>query len=38
METNCVFVKSNPAQQELAKLPFEIDRIAVGETGNARQP
>src|SRR5258708_1129161 len=38
MRSNCGFVKSDPAQDELAKLPLEIGGVAVGKTGYGRKP
>src|SRR5438552_17575431 len=38
MRSNCGFVKSDPAEDELTKLPFEAGRIAVVKTGNGGQP
>jgi hypothetical protein len=35
MKSNCGFVKSDTAQDELAKLPFEVGGVAVGKTGTA---
>src|SRR6478752_8448597 len=37
MQSNCGFVKSDPAQDELAKLPLEIGGVAVGQTGHGRK-
>src|SRR4029077_4863579 len=38
MRSNCGFVKSDPAQDELAKLPLEIGGMAIGETAHAGEP
>src|SRR3954470_19516178 len=38
MRSNCGFVKSDTAQDELAKLTFKVGGVAVGETGRGRQP
>src|SRR4030081_3349973 len=38
MKSNCGFVKSDTAQDELAKLTFEIGGVAVGQTRDGRQP
>src|SRR5882724_861317 len=38
MKSNCGFVKSDAAQDELAKLPLEVVGVAIGQTGDGRQP
>src|SRR4051812_19852302 len=38
MGSNCGLVKSDAAQDELAKLPLDVGGIAVGQTGHRRQP
>ena len=38
MRSNCGFVKSNAAEDELAKLPFEIGGVAVSENRHYRKP
>src|SRR6266566_5057176 len=38
MGGNCGFVESNSAENEFAKLPFEIGSVAVGQTWNGWQP
>ena len=38
MGGNRGFVQSNSAENELAKLPFEIGRVAIGQAWNRRQP
>src|SRR5437762_12747623 len=38
MKSNCGFVKSDTAQDELAKLTFEIVGVAVSETGDGWKP
>src|SRR3954454_23485549 len=38
MRRNCGFVKSDTAQDELAKLTFKVGGVAVGKTGRGRQP
>src|SRR6476659_8466555 len=38
MRSNCGFVESDTAQDELAKLPFEVGGVAVGEARDGRKP
>ena len=38
MRSNCGFVKSDAAENELAELPFEVGGIAVVQTGNGGKP
>src|SRR5260370_9152574 len=38
MAGNCAFVQSNSAQNEFAKLPFEIGSVALGHAWLGRQP
>src|SRR5664279_5066593 len=38
MRSNCGFVKSDSPEEKLAKLPFQIGRIAVRQAGHGRQP
>src|SRR4051812_40656541 len=37
MRSNCGLVKSDAAEDELAKLPFEVGGVAVGETRHRRK-
>src|ERR1035438_6407603 len=38
MRSNCGFVKSDAAQDEFAKLPFDVGDIAVREARHRRKP
>ena len=38
MRSNCGLGKSDAAQDELTKLPFQIGGVAVGKTGHGRKP